>query len=100
MAIAKLTGLAVLVSLAATAGTSAFAEGKTVNPAYKSTQAAPVPVVPPVPPWITAAFGPNAALVVGTVGIPGIVVATVVIAGVVYSVVVDPASGTSSTSST
>ncbi|MBZ0130309.1 MAG: hypothetical protein K8F59_14475 [Rhodobacteraceae bacterium] len=95
MSIAKLTGAAILATLAATAGTTALADGSMALPGFKSTQAAPVPPIP-VPPWVTAVFGPNVALVAGGLA-PGVIaLGTVVIAGVVYSVV----QGSSSTSST
>lgn len=85
MSIAKLTGAAILASLAATAGTTALADGSVANPAFKSTQAVPIP---PVPPWVTTIFGPNAALIAGgTLGPGAIVLGTAVVAGVVYTVI-------------
>ncbi|MCB1367006.1 MAG: hypothetical protein KDK00_04505 [Rhodobacteraceae bacterium] len=86
MSIAKLTGAAILATLAATAGTTALADGSVANPVYKSTQAVPVPPIP-VPPWVTAVFGPNVALVAGGLAPGAIALGTVVVAGVVYSVV-------------
>ena len=94
MSITKLTAAATLVALATTAGSVALAGDTTIKPITKSTQA-----IPPVPPAITAVFGPNAALVVGTVGVPGVVVGTVVIGGAVFSVII-PSTTTTTTSST
>lgn len=90
----SITRIIAMGAVAISVGSAALADGTVIAPISKSTQAAPVP---PVPPAVTAIFGPNAALVVGTVGVPGIVVGTVVIAGVVYSVVIQPSSSTTTT---
>lgn len=89
----KLSTVAIIAAISMSPGTSVFAQDALIKPIAKSTQAVPIP---PVPPAITAVFGPNAALALGTVGIPGVVVGTVVITGVVYSVIV-PSSSTGTT---
>jgi hypothetical protein len=89
MSISKVALAAAIAAATITSGSLAMAGDTTIKAISKSTQ-----TIPPVPPGITAIFGPNAALVVGTVGVPGIVVGTVVIAGVVYSVIVPTSSST------
>ena len=93
MSFIKLTAAAV-AALAVTSSSAVLAGTDAIKPLAKSTQAL---VVPPVPPWITAIYGPNASLVVGAVGVPGVVVGSVVIAGIVYVVVVDSDSSTTTT---
>jgi len=90
MTFAKFTSAVAVATIAIGTATASFAGGTVISAISKSTQAVPVP---PVPPAILAIFGPNAALAVGTVGVPGVIVGTVVIAGVVFAVVV-PSSST------
>jgi hypothetical protein len=97
MTILKTLVGAAAATLIVTTGTSVLAGDAGIKPIAKSTQGIPVP---PVPPGITAIFGPNAALVVGTVGVPGVIVGTVVIAGVVYTIVVPSSPSTTTTTST
>ena len=98
MSVSKTFVVAFAATLAVTSGTTVLASDAVIQSIAKSTQTAPV-VVPPVPPGIAAIFGPNAALVVGAVGVPGIIIGTVVIAGVIYSIVVPSTPSTTTTSS-
>jgi len=88
MTLNKITAAAVIATMAMVGATSVVADTK-IQSISKSTQG-----VPPVPPGLTAIFGPNIALVAGTIGIPGIILGTIVIAGVVYSIVQTSSSST------
>jgi hypothetical protein len=88
--------MAVAAAALVAVGSGVSASEGLILPISKSTQAVPVP---PVPPVFTAVLGPNAAAVVGAIGVPAAVTAVVVVTTVVV-VVATPTSSTTTTTTT